>query len=730
MYSTLAPGVRIQAANPQVRALAPARTDVAAFIGIAQRGPVATPTRVTSFSEYQRTFGGFLASGYLAYAVKAFFENGGIAAWIVRVTAPAAGTTVTAVSGRRLTFATPLSLLLGTLVALEQSTSSQGAAVVLRHVVDADPAGMWIDVDAALAGVDAAEQPPINVAAISAANPVILSTGGVAAQTTLVAQNGAVAACIVASSPGSWGNEVAVRIQRQTIAQTTATGASICGGQRIPVSSVARFVRGTFVRVRQGSLDEYHAVCDIDAVNRTLIIASDDPGRSLGPSFNTPLSGAFSFALNAPAVTIEALALDVVVLEQGSIVETYPQCSPLDVNGWNAQLAQNFSRIAIVSESVPAPSLDPTAWAADVDAQYLWGGTDGTRMLAPRDVLNGLATLAQVREPTLIAIPDACAPATVGVPVAQAPVPTPSSCTDQLWLHSSKAAAVAPVAPQVPLQVAEGGPGFSESDSAQIAQGLVAFCDQGVVPDNAFPPHPSFRFALVDVPNSVDPVGFRGLFDAGRAAIHWPWIGVYDPLGAQGQIRFVPPSGHVAGSFAEMDLSVGVFRSAANTQLEWIVSLASDLDAAAVAVYNNAQVNCIRALPNRGIRIFGARTLSSDSNWLFIPVRRLISMVESAILSSMQWAVFEPNNASTRALVRRSCTTLLQTLWERGAFAGTSASRAYQVICDGTNNSQSSQALGQLIVDIALAPVRPAEYIIFRVGQQQGVLEVFEGAAA
>jgi phage tail sheath protein FI len=96
----------------------------------------------------------------------------------------------------------------------------------------------------------------------------------------------------------------------------------------------------------------------------------------------------------------------------------------------------------------------------------------------------------------------------------------------------------------------------------------------------------------------------------------------------------------------------------------------------------------------------------------------------------MQWAVFEPNTAGTRALIRRSCTTFLQSLWERGAFAGTSAAQAFAVVCDGTNNPASSQAAGQLVVDIALAPVRPAEYIVFRVGQQQGVLEVFEGSAA
>jgi len=629
------------------------------------------------------------------------------------------------VTGQRLTFGAPLNLLPGTLIALEQPAAAQQTAVVLRHVVNADPAGTWIEVDAPLAGVNAAEQPPIDVSL-----PLLLSTGAVAAQTNLVADDGNVAATVVAASPGSWGNTLAVRIQRQTVAQTVASGAPLFGGQQIPVSSVARFSRGTFVRVRQGSVpDAYHVVCDIDPVNRTLVVASDDPGRSISPSLNVPLSGAFSFAPGAPPVSIEALALDVVVLLNGAAVETYPSCSPLDVNGWNAQLSANASRITIVPSSVPTPSLDPTTWAADVDAQYLWGGTDGTRMLGTSDLLTALATLAPISEPTLIAIPDACAPASVGTMTPPpAPVPAPS-CTDQRWLCPASGGTTSSV-PALPPQPVEGGPGFDEDDSAIVAQGLVAFCDSGVIPNSPYPPHPSFRFALVDVPNGTDPVGFRQLFDATRAAIHWPWAGVYDPLGAPGTIRLVPSSGHVAGAFAGMDLAVGAFRSAANTQLEWIASLASEVDAATAAVYNDAQVNCIRALPNRGLRIFGARTLSSDPTWLFIPVRRLVSMIESAILSSMQWAVFEPNNATLRGLVRRACTTFLQTLWEKGAFAGTSAAQAFTVVCDGSNNPVSSQANGQLFVDIAVAPVRPAEYIVFRVGQQQGVLEVFEGAAA
>src|SRR6185369_5848153 len=149
-----APGVYIEAAEPSARPIAPARTDVAAFVGISERGPVATPTRVTSFSEYQHRFGSFVAPGFLAYAVRAFFENGGRAAWVVRAVAPALGTTVTAVNGTRLTLAPPLPLRAGTVIALDQpQPPGVAAATALRQVVAADPVGAWVDVAAPVAGI-------------------------------------------------------------------------------------------------------------------------------------------------------------------------------------------------------------------------------------------------------------------------------------------------------------------------------------------------------------------------------------------------------------------------------------------------------------------------------------------------------------------------------------------------------------------------------------------------
>jgi phage tail sheath protein FI len=721
-----APGVYIEPADPSARPVAPARTDVAAFVGIAERGPLGVPTRVTSFKEFTRVFGSFIAPGFLAYAVRAFFENRGVAAWIVRAAAPPIGTLVPAVSGLRLTLSPALPLRAGTVVALSQDLPGNASANVLRHVTDADPGGAWIDVDAPLAGVDARETPPIDLT-----QPVFLSAGAVSASTVLLARDGtSVAARLRASSPGAWGNRVALRIMRESTAQTSVVAALGAGGSELPVASIARFARGTFVRVRQGALPAaYRVVCDVDPVTRSLVLASSLPGRSVAPALNLPLPASFVYSASTP-MTVDALTIHLLVLENAEIVEDYPNCSPLFPEAWSARLSAANSRVTLDPGSMPPATLDPEMWPADVDAQLLAGATDGVRMLQTGDLTAALATLAPAREPTVVAIPDACAGGDVAVAAPHAP-PPPPACTDPQYLIDPYVPPPAPPSvPEVPPQPQEAGPAFTAAQSALVAKALVDFCEIGLVPDSDFPPHPSFRFALVDVPQATDPIDFRRNFDATRAAIHWPWAGVYDPLGPAGAVRFVPPSGHVAGSFAAIDLALGPHHSAANSELTWIVDLALDVDSAAQALLNDEGVNVIRALPNRGIRIYGARTLASDASWLYVPVRRLMSMIESAVLGAMQWAVFEANTPTLRALVRRSCLTLLETLWQRGAFAGASRDEAYYVICDGTNNPPAAQANGRLQVDIGIAAVRPAEFIIFRVGHQHDTLEVFEGAAA
>ena len=132
---------------------------------------------------------------------------------------------------------------------------------------------------------------------------------------------------------------------------------------------------------------------------------------------------------------------------------------------------------------------------------------------------------------------------------------------------------------------------------------------------------------------------------------------------------------------------------------------------------NTLGINCLRALPGRGIRIVGARTLSSDSEWRYLNVRRLVLMIEEAVEEANQWTVFEPNNPILRQLLSYSLNSFLNTLWRGGALAGTTPEAAYQVKCDIENNPPSVTDVGQIIAEIAVAPTIPFEFIRFRLGR-------------
>lgn len=131
-------------------------------------------------------------------------------------------------------------------------------------------------------------------------------------------------------------------------------------------------------------------------------------------------------------------------------------------------------------------------------------------------------------------------------------------------------------------------------------------------------------------------------------------------------------------------------------------------------------------LLRRGIRLYGARTLSSDPSWLFVNVRRLVSMIEHALEISLQWAVFEPNNVHLWNLVRTSISNYLESVWQKGALLGDTAADAFYVICDQTTNPLATTSIGQMIAEVGVAPASPAEFVVFRLGQVQDSLEVTE----
>jgi uncharacterized protein len=238
------------------------------------------------------------------------------------------------------------------------------------------------------------------------------------------------------------------------------------------------------------------------------------------------------------------------------------------------------------------------------------------------------------------------------------------------------------------------------------------------------------RVAILDAPPGLnaqqvgewrtDKVGY----DSKYGTLYWPWIKVFDPVA--GQARFVPPSGHVAGVWARSDEERGVHKAPANEIIRGALALELNLTKGEHDQLNPDGINCIRAFPGRGIRIWGARTLSSDPAWRYLNVRRLFNYLEESILEGTQWVVFEPNDLDLWQRVKRTINGFLTRTWRDGALFGASPDQAFYVKCDAENNPPEVIDAGQLVVEIGVAPVKPAEFVIFRIAQYSGGAAVSE----
>jgi uncharacterized protein len=236
------------------------------------------------------------------------------------------------------------------------------------------------------------------------------------------------------------------------------------------------------------------------------------------------------------------------------------------------------------------------------------------------------------------------------------------------------------------------------------------------------------RMALLDTPPKLKPQeaetwrvrSDRAGYDSMYAALYYPWITVANPHAGkkdEAPTVAVPPCGHVAGIYARNDSERGVHKAPANEVVRGALGTATEVSHGEQAGLNPNGVNCIRSFNGRGIRVWGARTLSSDPAWRFINVRRLFNMVEKSIERDTQWVVFEPNDPSLWSRVRRDVTAFLMTMWRDGMLFGDTPQQAFFVKCDEELNPPESRDLGRLIIEVGLAPVKPAEFVIFRFSQ-------------
>ena len=231
-----------------------------------------------------------------------------------------------------------------------------------------------------------------------------------------------------------------------------------------------------------------------------------------------------------------------------------------------------------------------------------------------------------------------------------------------------------------------------------------------------------YCFAVLDTPPGLNPQQAKEWrsfvnFDTSYADMYYPWIEVPDLSGSGSISKLVPPSGHVVGIYNRTDANRGVHKAPANDVILGAINLEVNLSKGEQDVLNPIGVNCIRAFPGRGIRVWGARTLSSNGAWRYINVRRLFIMIEASMEAGLSWVVFEPNDSTLWAKVTRDVTSFLRVVWRSGALFGNTPEQAFYVKCDEELNPLEIRDLGQLIIEVGIAPVKPAEFVIFQIAQ-------------
>ncbi len=373
-----------------------------------------------------------------------------------------------------------------------------------------------------------------------------------------------------------------------------------------------------------------------------------------------------------------------------------------------------------LSNETPFPGNTPNANAPDLHhgSARLSGGADGLGTLqsyhmsgetgVPEGECWGLGCLGSVDEVSILAMPDI-----MPKPCYQRSFkPATPDCTQ---LDSSAGAAGSKT-----IDEPEDPKTFNDSEIAELQQAMLRQCER--LKD---------RVCILDsLPRHLsrdDLLAWRRLFDSSYAGLYFPWLLVTDPLQLDGLLRSIPPSGQVAGLYAYGDLETGVHKPPANTALEAVQSTAVAVDDALHADLNDAQVNVIRILAGRGVRVSGARTLSSDGSLRYINVRRLLVMIMESIEEGTQDLVFEANTPDLWRKIERRVRALLDSLWRRGGLDGATAEEAYSVRCDRETNPPQEVDSGKVICEIGILPPWPVEFVVVRIGFTHSGVQLEKG---
>jgi phage tail sheath protein FI len=255
--------------------------------------------------------------------------------------------------------------------------------------------------------------------------------------------------------------------------------------------------------------------------------------------------------------------------------------------------------------------------------------------------------------------------------------------------------------------VAAPGSTFTATSAQAVANALIGHAERM-----------QYRIAVLDSikgQSIADVRAYRAKFDSSHAAFYYPWVRIVDPQ--TGQENLYPPSGFVAGIYARNDTERAVFKAPANEIVTLALGFEKLINKAQQEVLNPEGINCFRFFEGRGMRLWGARTASSDPEWKYVNLRRYFAYLERSIDKGTQWAVFEPNGERLWDNVRRTIEDFLLNEWQSGALLGDKPERSYFVKCDRSTMTQNDLDNGRLVCLVGVSPLRPAEFVIFRIGQ-------------
>ncbi len=685
MPEYLAPGVYVEEIDTAPPPIEGVSTSTVGAVGMTVRGPVdGLPRLVTSFNEFRRVFGGYLpeaigSSRFLAHAVQGFFENGGQRIYVKRVPG-ANNATASTLDANNVN-----SLVGGVMTFLKKDVLAGATSANLGTLRGIVP-GTQLTFTQVKNGITTTE----SVTVTGTTGTDVVNFTGTALQNSYEARYTGVATnlnnpgtpvVIKAADPGLWGNSLSVRTSHISQARAEFVGlveSTPASGvfDTVVLSTGAGFYPGAIVEANQGNTKQN---LKVQSVSGTSIVVA--------PTFtaSTDLDPDQGF----PKTLISTCEFRIVAsyLDPATNEETTEEFAPLTLDNitpyYYARQINDRSGL-IATNDVPDNGGDPLRFpnAQDGRRTGLAGGADG-------------------------AVPDANA--FIGVDNG----PGQRSGIRALEDIDQVSIVIVPLYPDPAIQ------NMDMTNFLAIQGFMITHCE--LLKD---------RFAILDpVPHTSNGLQAitdqRSNFDTRYAALYYPRVFVLDPVTRKEVL--IPPSGHMAGIYARTDIQRGVHKAPANEVVRGITRLEVKITKGEQDILNVPpnQINVIRDFraQGRGIRVWGARCITSESLWKYVPVRRLFIFLEESLDEGTQWVVFEPNAPPLWARVRQSISNFLDTVWRNGALFGDTAEQAYFVICDETTMTQDDLDNGRLIILVGVAPVKPAEYVIIRISQKTALQE-------